>query len=71
MEKLPMMQGGPRKEIFRLCLKEIKDKYFGNGLNDIIAEEYEFVGMIMAVFRHYSRALHCRASKGINEAWSL
>ena len=41
--------GGTRKEIFRLCLKEIKDKYFGNGLNDIIAEEYEFVGMIMAL----------------------
>ena len=41
--------GGPRKEIFCLCLKEIKDKYFGNGLNDIIAEEYEFVGMIMAL----------------------
>ena len=41
--------GGPRKEFFRLCLKEIKDKYFGNGLNDLIAEEYEFVGMIMAL----------------------
>ena len=31
--------GGPRKEFFRLCLKEIKDKYFGNVLNDLIAEE--------------------------------
>ena len=41
--------GGPRKEFFRLCLKEIKDKYFGNVLNDLIAEEYEFVGMIMAL----------------------
>ena len=41
--------GGPRKEFFRLCLKEIKDKYFGNGLNDLIAEEYEFVGMIIAL----------------------
>ena len=41
--------GGPRKEFFRLCLKEIKDKYFGNGLNDLIAEEYEFVGITMAL----------------------
>ena len=24
-------EGGPRKEFFRMCLKEIKDKYFGNG----------------------------------------
>jgi len=35
---------GPRKEFFHLCLKEIKDKYFGNGPNDLIAEESEFVG---------------------------
>ncbi|XP_067056135.1 uncharacterized protein [Acropora muricata] len=40
---------GPRKEFFRLCLKEIRDKYFGKGLNDFIAEEYEFVGMVMAL----------------------
>lgn len=41
--------GGFRKEFFCFCLKEIKDKYFGNGLNDFIVEEYEFVGMIMVL----------------------
>lgn len=49
MEKLPMMQGVPGKNFFQLYLKEIKDKYFGNGLNDLIVEEYEFVGIIMAL----------------------
>jgi len=41
--------GGPRKEFFRLCLKEIKEKYFANGLRELMAEEYEFVGVIMAL----------------------
>ena len=41
--------GGPRKEFFRLCLKEIKEKYFENGLCELLAEEYEYVGVIMAL----------------------
>ena len=41
--------GGPRKEFFRLCLKEIKEKYFENGLRELLAEEYEYVGVIMAL----------------------
>ena len=41
--------GGPRKEFFRLSLKEIKDKYFDNRLRELVAEEYEYVGVIMAL----------------------
>ena len=41
--------GGPRKEFFRLCLKKIKEKYFENGLRELLAEEYEYVGVIMAL----------------------
>ena len=39
--------GGPRKESFRLSLKEIKDKYFDNGLRELVAEEYEYVEVII------------------------
>ena len=41
--------GGPRKEFFRLCLKEIQQKLFENGLRKLMAEEYEFAGTIMAL----------------------
>ena len=41
--------GGPRKEFFRLCFEEIKEKYFENGLRELVAEEYEYVGVIMAL----------------------
>ena len=41
--------GGPRKEVFRLCLEEIKEKYFENGLRELVAEEYEYMGVIMAL----------------------
>ena len=41
--------GGPRKEFFRLCLKEIQQKLFENGLRELMAEEYEFAGTIMAL----------------------
>ena len=41
--------GGPRKEILRLCLKEIKEKYFENGLRELLAEEYKYVGVVMAL----------------------
>ena len=75
--------GSPRKEFFRLCLKEIRDKYFGNGLNDLITEEYEFVGMIMAFGTlHYGlvprlvpeeilRQVFSDCTPGIHETWSL
>ncbi|XP_028395705.1 uncharacterized protein LOC114519736 [Dendronephthya gigantea] len=39
--------GGPRKEFFRLILLEIKEKYFDDGLRDLLAEEYITIGMIM------------------------
>ena len=32
--------GGPRKEFFRLCLREIKATYFDNGLKDHLAQDY-------------------------------
>ena len=41
--------GGPRKEFFRLCLKEIQQRYFENGLRELMAKEYEFIGTIMAM----------------------
>ena len=41
--------GDPRKEFFRLCLKEIQQKLFQNGLRELITEEYEFAGTIMAL----------------------
>lgn len=41
--------GGPRKEFFRLCLREIKEKYFDKGLKEHLDEEYETAGVIMAL----------------------
>ena len=41
--------GGPRKEFFRLVLLEIKEKYFDNGLRELLAEEYTSVGTIMGI----------------------
>jgi hypothetical protein len=41
--------GGPRKEFFRLILQEVKEKYFNNGLRDLLAEEYVTVGIIMGI----------------------
>ena len=40
--------GGPRKEFFRLVLKEIKEKLFDSGLNEDFAEQYYISGIIMA-----------------------
>lgn len=42
-------QGGPRREFFRLCIKEIKDKYFENGLKTHLQDDYSTVGLIMAL----------------------
>ena len=41
--------GGPRKEFFRLCMREIKEKYFDKGLRTLLADEYEEVGKIMSL----------------------
>ena len=41
--------GGPRKEFFTLCLREIKEKFFDNGLREVLADNYEKVGIIMAM----------------------
>ena len=41
--------GGPRREFFRICLKEMKAKYFDNGLKAHLANDYTTVGLIMAL----------------------
>ena len=41
--------GGPRQEFFRLCLQEIKAKYFDNGLKNHLVDDYSTVGLIMAL----------------------
>ncbi|KAK3087861.1 hypothetical protein FSP39_011629, partial [Pinctada imbricata] len=41
--------GGPRKEFFRLCMQEIKEKYFDNGLRELISDQYIFVGKLFAL----------------------
>ena len=41
--------GGPRKEFFMLCLREIQSKYFDKGLRDYMSEDYEVVGLIMGL----------------------
>jgi hypothetical protein len=41
--------GGPRREFFRLCLHEIKAKYFDNGLKEHLSKDYENVGLLMAL----------------------
>lgn len=38
--------GGPRKEFFRLALLEIKEKYFDEGLRDLLFADYEMVGKV-------------------------
>jgi len=39
--------GGPRKELFRLALNEIRMKYFEKGLRDFMSADYLNVGKIM------------------------
>jgi len=41
--------GGPRKEFFRLCLQDIENKFFKNGLREELAKDYEFIGTIIAL----------------------
>ena len=42
--------GGPRKEFFRLILIAIKEKYFDNGLRDLLANDYIKVGIVFGKF---------------------
>lgn len=41
--------GGPRREFFRLTLQKIKEVYFDEGLRELLVEDYEKVGIIMAL----------------------
>ncbi|KAK3085255.1 hypothetical protein FSP39_000754 [Pinctada imbricata] len=41
--------GGPRNEFFRLILAAIKEKYFDNGLRELLFADYEMVGKIFVV----------------------
>lgn len=41
--------GGPRKEWIRLMNIAIKDKYFKNGLRVLFADDYYYVGVMMAI----------------------
>ena len=41
--------GGPRKEWIRLMNQAIKEKYFDHGLRPLLAQNYYFVGVMMAV----------------------
>ena len=41
--------GGPRKEFFRLCLRDIKATNFDNGLKDHLADDYSTIGLIMSL----------------------
>ena len=41
--------GGPRKEWIALVNKAIKKNYFDNGLRDLLADEYFFVGIMVAI----------------------
>ena len=42
-------QGGPRKEWIRPMNQAIKEKYFDRGLRPLLAQDYYFVGVMMAV----------------------
>ena len=42
-------QGGPLKEWIRLMNQAIKEKYFDQGLRPLLAQDYFFVGIMMAV----------------------
>lgn len=39
--------GGPRKEFFRLILREIKETYFDHGLREIFSDNYLTVGIVL------------------------
>ena len=41
--------GGPRKEWIRLVNREMKAKYFDNGLREYLSQDYYYVGIMIAV----------------------
>ena len=41
--------GGPRREFFRLCLQQIRNDYFDNGLKEHLSGDYFFAGIVMAL----------------------
>jgi hypothetical protein len=41
--------GGPRKEFFRLILKEIKEIYFDKELREHLQEKYTTIGIILGI----------------------
>lgn len=41
--------GEPRREFFRLCMQEIKTKYFDSGFKEHLSDDYVVVGLIMAL----------------------
>ena len=41
--------GGPRKEWIRLCIQNIKPKYFDHGLKDHLSEDYSCVGQMLCI----------------------
>ena len=47
--KIAQDSGGPQKEFFKLCLREIKEKCFDQGLRSYLADEYEEVGKIVCL----------------------
>ena len=52
--------GGPRKEWIRLCNQSIKQKYFDNGLQDHLCEDYFYVGQMVGIA--FSRMVSCCSS---------
>lgn len=42
-------QGGPRKEWIRLMNRQMKEKYFDNGLRQYLSKDYYFVGVMVGV----------------------
>ena len=41
--------GGPQKEWIRLVNREMKAKYFDNGLREYLSQDYYYVGIMIAV----------------------
>ena len=42
-------QGGPCKEWIRLMNRQMKDKYFDNGLRQYLSKDYYYVGVMLGV----------------------
>ena len=49
MGKVSVDLGGPRKEWIRLVNREMKAKYFDNGLREYLSQDYYYVGIMIAV----------------------